>query len=159
MVADNALTNLLPGSKVFLDLTESVASCEFLVDHLGLKPNTWALTCDIGGVTCDTALAIIDTNGGRPVPQVFAISGNRSGGVECINHYFEAMLSKSLHECRTVRSWEVIIDVMRGAEWRHARHAFDGSSDIVLTAKSYLGRGKDSRGEVSVHGLKIVISR
>ncbi len=51
-----AVNALLPGSEVVVDLSESRASCDFLVDNLQLGSGIWALTCDIGGATIDITM-------------------------------------------------------------------------------------------------------
>ena len=160
MVADKVLTNLCPDSTVFVELTESVASCEFLVDHLSLEPGNWVLSCDIGGATCDTALAIIETHEGVPIPEVFDISRNREGGVISVDREFLNHLKKSLYECKVEMYEEIATELIESDEWRCVRHAFDGLSEsIEFTAMRDLGEQNDCDGEVWVRGCKVIVSR
>lgn len=58
VLASRVLLNLLPNCKIIVELNEALASCEFLIDKLKFPDDAWLITCDIGGATIDTALAI-----------------------------------------------------------------------------------------------------
>jgi len=70
------LVALLPDSTVQVDLSESRASCEFLVDDLQLDAGIWAVTCDIGGATIDTAVCVTEHVKGRIVPVVVPVAAH-----------------------------------------------------------------------------------
>lgn len=157
MLAEKVLTRLVPGSAVFLDITESRASCEFLTDYFDLKDGTWALTCDIGGLTLDIALSIISTSRERAIPQVFAISGDRNGSIGIIDSEFERrirdLLLEGLHDQSKIGK-----ELAQTADWHHARHAFDGSEDVKLSFKNGHVKFLSVPG-VLIDGGKITISR
>ena len=162
MVAEQAFSKLTPGSQVFLDLnfTESVASCEFLVDHLDLHYGTWAITCDIGGLTSDMALAVVQQDGGRKVPEVFAISSSRLTGVSVIDERFGKYLVECLFtiDGGKTHAPELAADLVESGEWQRARHAFDGSGDVTLITERDLGEWKVPSGKISFDGSKIILS-
>ena len=165
LLVDDVLGTVLPGSKVSIDLSESEASCEFLADYLQLPPGTWAITCDIGGATCDTALAIIGHVNDVLKTQIFPISGDACDtyGVEALDVSFTQFLTAAMDtyptDCAKPSIKEMAENLVKGAEWERARHAFDGFSDVILTADRCLGSWKDPTGEVSIDGSKISISR
>jgi hypothetical protein len=161
MVAEQVFSKLTPGSQVFLDLNfnESVASCEFLVDHLDLQYGTWAITCDVGGLTCDMALAVVQQDGERKVPEVFVIS-SRSIGVGIIDSMFRNHLVNCLvmRDLPNINPQSLVADLVESPEWQRARHAFDGSGDVTLTIQRDLGEWKEPNGELSVDSSKITVS-
>ena len=165
MLVDDVLKQVLQSSKVLADFSESEASSEFLANYLQLKESTWAITCDIGGATCDTALAIIERVDDVLEPQVFPISGVDSfdGGVGAVDLDFSTLITNALRRCQTDLLLPAIsvfgTELIDRAEWQRVRHAFDGSADIILTADRCLGSWKDPMGEVSVDGSTISVSR
>lgn len=162
MLAEDALKGVVPGSKVFADITESEASSEFLADHLQLQHGTWAITCDIGGATCDTALAIVEHLGDV---QIFPISGDESVacGVEHVDRDFHKIVCGALTRFQTKWTKQEIFEMIRklvnSTDWQCVRHAFDGSTNVILSVDRDFGRGEDPTVGVSVDGSTITISR
>jgi hypothetical protein len=62
-------------------LSEAQASCEYLTHTLKPANGAWVITCDIGGATTDIALAVLKTEDGVLIPEVYPISTNKNGGV------------------------------------------------------------------------------
>lgn len=162
MLAEKIISDLLPGSKVDTDITESQASCEFLVSRLKLAVGTWAITCDIGGATCDTALAVVQVKDGRLVPVVQHIAttyGARFGSVVSIDDAFAAALKESLPKVNSEQFIKIKRELMEGTAWPRARHDFDGTEDVVLTAHQDLGKFDGLESGISINGFKVTIPR
>ncbi|KAF8855184.1 hypothetical protein BDZ45DRAFT_692771 [Acephala macrosclerotiorum] len=136
MLADQVFQELLPGSSVTANLTEAQASCEFLVDCLQPRPGTWAITCDIGGATCDTALGVIEGDPADCMAQTYPINGTgaRTGSVGTIDDCFARHIAVFLRDTNIEDDPKILAqELMLGAEWERARHAFDGENMTVLS--------------------------
>ena len=73
MLAWTAISRLLPNPEVVVEVSEAVASSEFLINHLQLQEGTWAITCDVGGATIDIAFTTVQKECGNLMPKAYAI--------------------------------------------------------------------------------------
>lgn len=161
LLANRVFTNILPGSEVFADINESLASCEYLVKHLPLAVNTWAITCDIGGATCDSALAVIRSEHTKAAPFIQSISGTgaHQGSVGYINSKLEEFLKLFFRNAEVAISAIPIKILVESAEWELARHGFDGSTEVRFTVEEDFGKWKSPAGIGSIDGRMITLSR
>lgn len=155
MLAEKVISDLLPGSEVDTNFTESAASCEFLVDKFQWPESTLAITCDIGGATCDIALAIVEAKLGFNVYPI-AVSGTHAVCVQKIDQLFDEIVEESLRHgvSKTLGS-----NLSEDTAWSRARHSFDGSSGAVLTVHQDLGKFEDPETGISFNGSEVTISR
>jgi hypothetical protein len=163
-LAHRVLVSLLPGSTVHVDLSEARASCEFLIDHLQLGTGIWAVTCDIGGATMDTAVCVTEYVKGRTVPVVFPVVCNdypRAKLPEAVVD-IDLQLLRLLEKITTVTG---IMNLDRGMKfdalvhtdrWRTFRHGFLGDSDFAFVVErepvspqhEFSGKGFWTKGNV-----------
>jgi hypothetical protein len=117
-----------------------------------LKPATgaWIITCDIGGATTDVALAVIKTEDGVLAPEVYPISRNRNGdaSVYRIDKKFQYWIVEFGPE------GEGLAETLW---WRHARHSFDGSKEVLLPVHSVKQNITSSGDDISSDRLTIQI--
>lgn len=157
--AREGLGPLLLGGKVIANTSESLTSCEFLVNTLHLPDQTWVVTCDIGGSTCDTALAIMQTSDGLHVPLVFPVDteGAVVANVQTIDRELGDQLVKHLTSLSVPTRQHLAKTLVSSAEWKQIRHAFDASGDVVLTADTNHGEWNCPSSGISVNGFEITI--
>ncbi len=154
---------------VLADIEEALASCEFLVAHLPITEGTWAITCDVGGSTIDTALCLPKNVGGEAIPKVYPIDchGSRHSsshhGVVKIDDDFEVLLRGIALDLQieNFAARHELDKVVFSDQWRVFRHSFQGESDFTVTLKNDLGNSVDSLldGECFVQGRTITIKR
>ncbi|KAL3419559.1 hypothetical protein PVAG01_08057 [Phlyctema vagabunda] len=174
LLAIEVLDNITPGCEVTADLTESVASCEFLVDHLQLPYGTCIMTCDIGGSTCDMAFAVIRRSyppNKRPddivkkldrvglFPEVYPIGFSKSpqANVTKLDNLLAGHLSKHRRDRPGPDLSTLIAAFVASEDWKHARHTFAPSSDITLPIGSGFMQESRPDGTLSIIGTKLLI--
>ncbi|RDL35946.1 uncharacterized protein BP5553_06558 [Venustampulla echinocandica] len=147
MHAGNVLRRILPECEVIADVTESLASCEFLAQSFRFPRGTWAITCDIGGATCDTALATMNTDG-TEVPEVFPVlsteCSSTSASVQVVDRLLHRQIMKLQGSINTEQFKDLATQLVDSTPWKCARHAFDGSADVIFTAEQDFGKLKRS---------------
>jgi len=167
--AHSVVVDLLPDSVAFVDISESLASCEFLVDHLQLEAGIWAITCDIGGATIDTAICLTQKVDGKTIPEAFPIA-LKGASQECITEQGVYMLDlrfrKYLGQIATklritsVAAQKEVLNIWLSDHWQSFRHEFQGEEDFTFTLNNDLGVSiPNCTNGVFVKGRSITIPR
>ena len=167
--AHSVVVDLLPDSVVFVDISESLASCEFLVDHLQLEAGVWAITCDIGGATIDTAICLTHQVDGKTIPEAFPIAlnavsqeHNTAQGVSKLDGIFASSLERVITDFNitTIAAQSELLKIWLSDQWQSFRHEFQGEDDLTFTLNNDLGvSAQNCINGVSVKGRSITFSR
>lgn len=137
-LALGVLIDLLPASMVDVKLSESRASCEFLVRHLKLNAAQWVVACDVGGSTLNTALCVTKEHGGVVTPKVFMIAYDHSSSALDAVVGVDGELKKLLlgfqdrTGIRNLDSGERLDNLPYTDQWRNFRHAFRDDDDFIF---------------------------
>jgi hypothetical protein len=157
MLASKVLHNILPGCKVIVELSEALTSCEFLINELKFPEGTWIISCDIGGATIDTALAIVQDEEVFPIVpttnQEFSVTNIDFEINGKIKMWLGAYNDKFLTTSRTQH------DITKSLAWKNARHAFDASKEVILLIDHHLGNFGSCHDDISVEGCAMRLSR
>ncbi|RDL36061.1 uncharacterized protein BP5553_06673 [Venustampulla echinocandica] len=147
-------------SYLVVNVTEALASCEYITRYLEFEPGTMAISCGMGGATIDTAFAIFERKHEPLSRRVFPIAGasNIQCGVSAVDKKLSALLRK--HPLSTNAQFPISTDLRKNADWQHARNSFDGSNDVTLTlACDFRDAISSSGGKIAIDGLAIRVPR
>lgn len=173
-LAQQVSENVLPASVALVDLTESRASCEFLVQHLKLDIGIWAITCDIGGATIDTALCQGEAVEGKIVPKDFPVAFNTLDQLGYDAHNAFGVVSIDTKLGQLLRSFSIGLRTIEKATnpdteelekirflepWQTFRHNFQDESDFMVTVKRLSGNFNFESNGISIRGKTLTISR
>lgn len=129
-----------------------------MVDKLNIASEaSWAITCDIGGATCDAAFAVV-----KSPPEVFPIACDPlcSGGVLVVNSAFVELIREVGENLAGVPyPSKFATESARSIEWEQVQYKFDGSGDSILTVRDDFGTWENPAKTISIAGSKIMILR
>ncbi|TAQ84388.1 hypothetical protein B7494_g7284 [Chlorociboria aeruginascens] len=163
-LAQRVLDILLPGSEVLADITESLTSCEFLVNHLRMEAGNWVIACDIGGCTFDTAVCVTKMVGAKVLPEAYPIKFNAPPPApDDIKSIYE--LDKAIMKITSQLNenfWDPSSNFSEpwNDQWPSFRHDFEGDSDFTFSLQSSLATSQPIRVmEASIKDHTITISK